>query len=460
MLLFFVACQDKSKQTIVDITVLNSADSTLVVKYGKQIDTLFLKNGSCTFIPYDKYHGYVSVSSGDNSMQLYVQPGFNLKLSLNAESWLLDSNIKGDGEEINSYLLSQAVLLSEHKLYTTDFIYSASQQDYIQAYYDLRKKLFQNLNELINSDKNQFDEFEQIEKLRINVILDNIRFNYGSFVDYSTDITKTEKEAYYSFIDSLDFTKEEWNEIPEFIDLALAFIDWKVNKISEEDTSLVQTFQDYTELTFSVIDDYFSQNQIFEQLYYVKLHDFINYFGIDFLGDYYAVYQEITTSNSQKVAIDDLWNAWGNISEGKKAPDFSYPDRNGEMHSLSDYKGNLVYIDVWASWCGPCKYESPYFKALIQQFQNSDVVFIGVSVDSEKTQWLQMLDEEQVLGTQLYAGGWNTSICADYLIHSIPRFLLIDRDGNIISSNAPRPSAGADSIIEKTISEQTYYSNF
>jgi thiol-disulfide isomerase/thioredoxin len=130
------------------------------------------------------------------------------------------------------------------------------------------------------------------------------------------------------------------------------------------------------------------------------------------------------------------------------------------MHSLSDYKGNLVYIDVWASWCGPCKYESPYFKALIQQFQNSDVVFIGVSVDSEKTQWLQMLDEEQVLGTQLYAGGWNTSICADYLIHSIPRFLLIDRDGNIISSNAPRPSAGADSIIEKTISEQTYYSNF
>lgn len=126
--------------------------------------------------------------------------------------------------------------------------------------------------------------------------------------------------------------------------------------------------------------------------------------------------------------------------EGEKAIDFTYPDKEGIEHSLLSFKGTLVYVDVWATWCGPCKAEIPALKELEKDYQNKNITFLSVSVDTDKEAWLNMLAEQELGGVQLWADGWS-EITKDYAIFGIPRFMLFDTEGNIISVDAPRPSS-------------------
>jgi thiol-disulfide isomerase/thioredoxin len=130
---------------------------------------------------------------------------------------------------------------------------------------------------------------------------------------------------------------------------------------------------------------------------------------------------------------------------GKPAINFTYNDVNGKSVSLSDFKGKVVYVDVWATWCGPCRREFPFLKALEEKYHgNKDIVFIGVSSDEVKNiqKWKDFVAKEQLPGVQLHGGiGGDKDIRALYQISGIPRFLLFDKQGNIVSTDAPRPSS-------------------
>ena len=124
---------------------------------------------------------------------------------------------------------------------------------------------------------------------------------------------------------------------------------------------------------------------------------------------------------------------------GEPAIDFTYPDQNGKSVSLSDFKGNLIYVDVWATWCGPCVRQIPALKKLEEEYHHHNIISLGVSVDNDKEAWLKMVKEEQLAGVQLWANK-GKEIKENYGIYGIPRFMLFDADGNVISTKAPRPS--------------------
>lgn len=129
------------------------------------------------------------------------------------------------------------------------------------------------------------------------------------------------------------------------------------------------------------------------------------------------------------------------MKAGDMAADFTYPDVNGKMVSLSDFKGKVVFVDVWATWCSPCKKEIPFVKKLEEEYHGKDVVFMSVSidVDKDKQAWLNMIKEKEMGGVQLFAGGLS-KIGKYYKIQTIPRFMVFDKKGNIVSVDAPRPS--------------------
>ena len=138
---------------------------------------------------------------------------------------------------------------------------------------------------------------------------------------------------------------------------------------------------------------------------------------------------------------------------GGIAADFTYPDMEGKMVSLSDFRGKVVLIDVWATWCGPCRGEIPALKKLEKEMEGTDVVFMSVSVDEEKNhqKWLDTIEKEQLGGVQLFANGWG-KITKDYKISGIPRFIVIDRQGKVASVDAPRPSNPAlKALLEKEL---------
>ena len=137
--------------------------------------------------------------------------------------------------------------------------------------------------------------------------------------------------------------------------------------------------------------------------------------------------------------------------DGDMSIDFSYPNISSEMISLSSFRGSLVYIDVWATWCGFCIAEMPFKERLQKDYKNKDIVFLSVSVDTEKEAWEKMLKEDQLGGVQLWADGWS-QITKSYAIFGIPRFMLVDKSGELIAVDAPRPSSNEiRSMIDERI---------
>jgi thiol-disulfide isomerase/thioredoxin len=127
---------------------------------------------------------------------------------------------------------------------------------------------------------------------------------------------------------------------------------------------------------------------------------------------------------------------------GEASIDFTYSDKDGNEVSLSDFVGSVVYVDVWATWCGPCLAEIPFLHDLEAEYSDKNITFIGVSLDVEKNRqsWLDMIEEKDMNGVQIFAYGWS-QITEDYAINSIPRFMLFDSEGKVSDLDAERPSS-------------------
>jgi len=132
-----------------------------------------------------------------------------------------------------------------------------------------------------------------------------------------------------------------------------------------------------------------------------------------------------------------------NKMKGKPSPSFNYENAKGGTTKLEDFKGKYVYVDVWATWCGPCRQQIPYLKQIEEKYHGKNIEFVSISIDAIKDhdKWKKMVETQQLGGTQLVAeNAWQSSFTTAYGIDSIPRFLLIDPKGNVVESNAKRPS--------------------
>ncbi|KXX70206.1 TlpA disulfide reductase family protein [Flammeovirga sp. SJP92] len=119
---------------------------------------------------------------------------------------------------------------------------------------------------------------------------------------------------------------------------------------------------------------------------------------------------------------------------------YKFKDLKGKEVNLADFKGKYVYIDVWASWCGPCLGEIPSLKALEENHKDGDVVFVSLSVDQDTKAWKKMVEKKELHGNQFHYSG-NQGFIEKFNISAIPRFILLDKEGEVKVANAPRPSS-------------------
>ena len=135
----------------------------------------------------------------------------------------------------------------------------------------------------------------------------------------------------------------------------------------------------------------------------------------------------------------------GKLLPGQPAIDFSLSDIEGNNYSLSDFKGKVLYVDFWATWCGPCTKESPYFESLAKKFIDKDVLFLPISMDNSKKTWSKYLKSHSKELVQYHS--IDPILKNEWCIKGIPRFVLIDKNFNIVNAYAERPSDTA--ICEK-----------
>lgn len=136
---------------------------------------------------------------------------------------------------------------------------------------------------------------------------------------------------------------------------------------------------------------------------------------------------------------------------GKPAPPFTLQSSTGKTWSLADFKGKVVYMDLWASWCGPCRAETPALKKLHSKYRNNDsVAIISISVSDGRKEWEKALAEDQPEWLQLLDK--DNTVGSLYVARMIPQFVLIDKQGHIVSNSAPFPSDGEK--VEKLLAQE------
>ena len=155
------------------------------------------------------------------------------------------------------------------------------------------------------------------------------------------------------------------------------------------------------------------------------------------------------TSKKRKV-LEKPYTGEARLRPGEPSVDFCFSDINGKPVSLKSLKGKYVYIDVWATWCGPCNAEIPHLKKLEEEFEGRNICFVSISCDDSQKAWERFVQAKQLGGIQLHMGG-DKSFMEAIRCKGIPRFLLIDQDGKFLNANMSRPSDGKTLEILNTL---------
>lgn len=191
---------------------------------------------------------------------------------------------------------------------------------------------------------------------------------------------------------------------------------------------------------------------------YSRVDEYTKYpMALSGVEDYINDYKKDKFTSGLIPSIESIYlkqkSTLGSLAKGATAPSFKLPNSQGKLVSLSDFKGKVVYLDLWASWCGPCLEEMPHLKKMRERFAGKDVAFVAISIDTDTGKWLKKIKDMKLEGIQLIdkVGSQNSKIATDYKVHGVPHYVLIDKKGKIASAFAPIPSSTTE--IDKEINK-------
>lgn len=159
---------------------------------------------------------------------------------------------------------------------------------------------------------------------------------------------------------------------------------------------------------------------------------------------FFNEYKAISRDSVYLADIRKKYEVLQRVTPGSEAPQFAFKDPNNKTVSLSSLKGNYVFVNIWATWLNSSLQEIPYLKNLEKKYQNQNIKFVNISVDSPllKDKWARYTKEQYPEGLHVIA---DKELRSDFVkafsINTFPRFIIIDPEGKMVSANAPRPSS-------------------
>ncbi|RYD75311.1 MAG: AhpC/TSA family protein [Sphingobacteriales bacterium] len=389
--------------------------------------------------------------TGHSEVQLFLEPGNQIFVDLSPEIKGEPSTFKGKGAENNNFLLQFNYKFLRGNIYnvTKEKLANASSQEYL---------LF--LDSLASAQLTFFNKNAAALSPNFKTYITN-KINYQNASDklfYPVEkrsITQQEVQLpadYYKFLEKVQIQNDDalymW-EYFSFIDYLLSYeVEQQAKKAQQKDS--LSSVSYYQKAKYNLAKSYFTS----------KTRDFAlassTFMIIDYLP--FAEAEIVVSDFRNQVAHKELadyvikhFEERRKLLESEIAPAFTLKDAKEKDVSLKDFRGKVVYMCFWASWCEPCKKEVPYALKLQEQFKEKDVVFLYVSTDESDDLWKKAIRSHFAgKGLHVISKKSADNIQEKYNMSGIPAYFIIDREGKIMDDNANRPS---EEITAKVLDE-------
>ncbi len=381
--------------------------------------------------------GIYTIRIGDRAFSIFVEPGDRLSLTGDYRTLPESLVFKGDRANENKYLveyeqLKQTLEPSDYGQYFTqpeevflDSVENRTTRIYThQQEYQKKNGTFDELFEVIISDEVAFEA-------------GIIKMNYPDYYTYfAPDSVLQLSDTYESFLQNLDTDSDENLMIPSY----KAFISRYVDFRTQNDTTSTEPTMTGKKLKF--IARTFHAKQTSSYLYHQVMEESLGS-SLNDAAVCMEEYQKLQTDAKKLEETNNRFASLSHLLKGKPAPIIRGRNIKDGHINLADLKGQVIYVDIWATWCGPCLHELPSLEKLQRKFvSNPKITFVSISIDEDRKAWQKMVQDKGMKGIQIIAdNAWQSDFIANYKVPGIPRFIIIDKNGSIFNATAPRPSS-------------------
>lgn len=425
-----VSCGNvRSGDTVLTFDVADVISGEVAVVYHNEIKTVRLDSlGHGELVL--KGHGNLYarlyyVADMSDFRTLYLEEGDKAAISFSGKDFVGTFRFEGEKAGAVGYLNSVKLV-------------ALPDEDYALPFDEFMKKLGAKeaeMMKLMRANRAGAGDFEEMEEGRI-------RYSYGNQVlmyplghrFMAQDMSYEPDEAYYEAVESYLVENDKWADLDQYRD----FILEAAHVLDKENRNVTAAYpKAVAQMKF--ISDRFESEKVRNTILHYLAYAYVDRFGVNDIQDMENIYRTYVRDTSLTAKFDKVCEKWNLASVGNPSPDFKAVDINGKEYSLADFRGRYVYIDIWATWCGPCRQEIPHLKALEARYKDAQIEFVSLSTDDDKAKWEKMVKEEQLSGVQLYLGRESSFLDA-YQVSGIPRFILLDKEGKILDKNMQRPS--------------------
>lgn len=370
---------------------------------------------------------YASMYYGQEQRKVYLEQGDRVHITFNGNDYAGSFCFNGQKALAVDYLNTVALT-------------SLPDSDYALTFKEYRDKLTrkeQAALRLLKARKlESVGNFVKMETGRIHYSYAVALLMYPlGHVSVAKDSTYRPAEEYYDALKAYWTEDEHWLCIDEYRDFLIEL----AHQLDADNRALTDLYPKNL-AQISYIADNIKSDAIRQTLINSIAEEYVDRRGIKDIADldnlYYTYVNDPTLRKSYKAKCEQH-----NLSApGKPSPDFTGVDIDGNTHTLADYRGKYVYIDLWATWCGPCQKELPYLRQLEAKFKGRNITFLSLSVDHDTAKWQAKVKSGTLTGEQLLIGR-DSEFQRAYNIDGIPRFILLDKQGRIVNNNMLRPSS-------------------
>ena len=375
--------------------------------------------------------GYYFFQVGMFYTTVRFKKGQNVHVSIDASDFFKSIIYSGDLKKENNYNVSKSKLRANLVGDTKEY-FVVPLNDFLPKIEKTRDTLF---SLLANSELSQKDT--ELEKKLIKYEYLQTYNNYKKFYNYHKKVDPVLPDDYFDPILGMNTDDDEiFRYSRAYRNLIIENFRLSSKIALSKDTSL--TIIDFVKNKISDLKSADIREQIASMLIREIKEENEN------IDDDYDKIMTLLASDRMKEKLTLRYKSAISTTSGTASVDFNYENFDGGSISLQELRGKLLYIDVWATWCGPCIKEMPALKELVKEYAKKDIEFVSISIDSKNDyeKWRKMVPEKNVGGIQLYdAEGLDSDFMKAFSVSLIPRFMMIDSEGKIITAKAPRPSS-------------------